>query len=545
MGNAPVQKPSLWRNLLAGALTGFGVGMSGAKPEQIAPLTLGAMQQREENQMRQQMLSGAEQREQRRLALDEHRAVMESERVQFERERLSLLTRQAEEQSALSMLNKLRLEKELSQMDSEEQRKWELTQSQYVNALANAGARIRFVTDDSAASVTAALQELGAETEKTVPGPYDNLGHPTAPQTVRENQLLQSVFPVHDRANNRILWFEQDSGKVYPRDTAPIVLPNGKKIEVAGRPINLIDAQLHLESAFGVAQINAAAREQAISSLLGNADLAAISRTHGDEMLVNLDPTKAAFIKGVANYEIDPSKLSYRGGQRELAIALAKQYDPSYDQTQYNARSRLRQDFTSGKGAVNIRSLNTAVAHLDTLSKAADELQNSGTPLWNKVANTGLSAVGDPRVVRFNTAATAVESELASVFKGMGATDQEIKVWRENLNSSQSPQQLKAAVNQAIELMAGRLDALRSQWETGMGKPANFHVLNDASVGILRRLGHDDVVRRDLIATPQAAQPAQSQLPPQALAQLKEGQATVFANGQAWTLQNGQPVRLK
>ncbi len=66
MGNAPVQKPSLWRSLLAGALTGFGVGMSGAEPEQIAPLTLGAMENQEQARLRQAQFASQERRAQTR-----------------------------------------------------------------------------------------------------------------------------------------------------------------------------------------------------------------------------------------------------------------------------------------------------------------------------------------------------------------------------------------------------------------------------------------------------------------------------------------------
>jgi hypothetical protein len=38
---------------------------------------------------------------------------------------------------------------------------------------------------------------------------------------------------------------------------------------------------------------------------------------------------------------------------------------------------------------------------------------------------------------------------------------------------------------------------------------------------------------------------APTQLPPAALSQLKEGVATTFANGQQWTLKNGQPTQVK
>lgn len=43
----------------------------------------------------------------------------------------------------------------------------------------------------------------------------------------------------------------------------------------------------------------------------------------------------------------------------------------------------------------------------------------------------------------------------------------------------------------------------------------------------------------------QAPPAGQDQPPPRALQSLKEGQPTQFRNGQVWTLQNGQPVRLR
>jgi len=43
--------------------------------------------------------------------------------------------------------------------------------------------------------------------------------------------------------------------------------------------------------------------------------------------------------------------------------------------------------------------------------------------------------------------------------------------------------------------------------------------------------------------TPTSAEP--SRLPPQAVSQLKEGVVTTFANGQQWTLRNGQPTQVK
>lgn len=240
-------------------------------------------------------------------------------------------------------------------------------------------------------------------------------------------------------------------------------------------------------------QKDMAKREGFYDKPISNSIETSLNNTQTNEQFLSkLSPSDASLVKKIANYEMDISKVtSLRGNERTRIAKLVSQYDPTFDMNNYAARAKVRSDFTSGKNAQNIRSLNTAVGHLDTLSKAANALENSSLILWNKIANKGLNYVGDPRVTQFNTAATAVEGELASVFKGTGATDQEIKVWRENLNASQSPEQLKAAIDTAIELMGSRLNALQSQYETGLGKPKDFTFLNDKSRAILTNLGID------------------------------------------------------
>ena len=173
-------------------------------------------------------------------------------------------------------------------------------------------------------------------------------------------------------------------------------------------------------------------------------------------------------------------------------VQRAYAYDPTFDAKEYAVRAAVRKDFTSGKTANNINSLNTAIGHLDQMYEKAQALDNSKVPLWNWVANKGLQATGDKRVAGFNTTATAVESELASVFKGMGATDQEIKAWRDGFSSSSSPAQFRESiVDASTKLMGSRLDALRNKYQQGMGKPADFKMLSEKSHQILKKIGAD------------------------------------------------------
>lgn len=219
----------------------------------------------------------------------------------------------------------------------------------------------------------------------------------------------------------------------------------------------------------------------------------------GEDYLKTVPPRLQELVKSIADYKADLSKVtSLRGNERQRLAAMVMQYDPTFDMSQYGARSALRREFVSGKAAANIRSLNTAVGHLNDLSKAAGALDNYSWQFINSVTNWASEKTGDPRVTNFKVKANAVEGELASVFKGTGATDQEIKAWREAINSSQSPEQLKGVIEGAIELMGSRMNALTSQFETGLRKPKDFQILNQKSRKILEGLGFDpDTMERD------------------------------------------------
>lgn len=214
------------------------------------------------------------------------------------------------------------------------------------------------------------------------------------------------------------------------------------------------------------------------------------SGSRNDQALTALPANERGIAKSLAEYKIPwPGSFALRNPKWSRIINAAEQYNPSFDYNQYVARQRLMVDFRSGASSKNIRSLNTAVGHLQTLKQKADALENSSLQLWNAIANRGLNAVGDKRVAEFNMAANAVEGELATVFKGTAGTDQEIKAWRDNLSYSQSPQQLKGAIDTAIELMGSRLGAIRDQYQAGMGEPANFPILSNRARGILKGLG--------------------------------------------------------
>lgn len=221
----------------------------------------------------------------------------------------------------------------------------------------------------------------------------------------------------------------------------------------------------------------------------------------GEAALEGVSEAEKALVRKIADYKIPlPGGMALRSEKWQRILELVAAFDPSFDASQYEQRRRLRVDFTVGKGGQNIRSLNTAVGHLGTLEEKARALENSSYDLWNKIKNFGYSRIGDPRVVDFNVAANAVAGELATLFKNTSGTDQEIKAWRDQVEASQSPEQLRSAVETAVELLGSRLSVLTSQYETGMGKPKDFIVLQPKARRILKRFGVDPSVL-DPVAT--------------------------------------------
>lgn len=185
----------------------------------------------------------------------------------------------------------------------------------------------------------------------------------------------------------------------------------------------------------------------------------------GDAFLSTLDPARASQIKALAEGRMElPKGQALRSATGVALLADVAQYDPKFDVANAPARIAARKAFTSGKQGQNISAFNTALGHLGTLAQRAEELDNSGIPIWNSVANGFESATGDPRVSNFQIARQAVADELTRAFRGSGGNVHDIKGWEAAINSAQSPAQLRGAIGQAAELLGSRINALQDQY---------------------------------------------------------------------------------
>lgn len=178
------------------------------------------------------------------------------------------------------------------------------------------------------------------------------------------------------------------------------------------------------------------------------------------------------------------ANLRTQVGQKIVARAL--EIDPSWDSSVPAQRTQMRKDYTSnGAAGKSLIAFNTALAHSDVVDKALDKLDNSAFPDWNKVANKVSVKVGDPRLGTFKVARNLFADEMAKAAQGGTGiiTEDERARQLESFDSSASPQQMRAAVDTAIQLMASKSKVLKDNWENSMPgvKPALPFVTSQAA----------------------------------------------------------------
>ena len=205
--------------------------------------------------------------------------------------------------------------------------------------------------------------------------------------------------------------------------------------------------------------------------------------TRDESMLASMDPNTAAVIKQLVDYKYPlPSGMALSKPYWQTILGAASQYDPSFDASQYSVRQKTQGDFSSGKSAQAINSLNTVAQHIDQLEKNWKALNNTNAipgvinPLVNTVGSN-LNADLQKRMNKFQLDQEAVGNELMRTWRQVGGSDSEIKQWQAKLSPNLSPAAQQGAIQEIYTLIAGKLGALKSQYETTMGKPADFHML--------------------------------------------------------------------
>lgn len=262
-----------------------------------------------------------------------------------------------------------------------------------------------------------------------------------------------------------------------------------------------------------------------------------------DDYLNALPMAISTQVKALADGKMQfPSGMAIQKPYWQQMLQAVGQYDPSFDAVNYNARSATRKDFTSGKSAQNITSLNTAIGHLDALDKAFAGLKNSDYPIYNSIANAVGRNIGNTdiqtAVKDVNSKAIAVSGELAKVFRSTGMSQKEIEDWKDQISPNNSPAENKKVIESAIDLMNSRLDAVGEQYNKGMGTTADsLQLLSPKAQKIIQRL--QSTQPEEKIATGESIRTASEPIPTQPNPDIKAS-SSVTIGDKSYVQQNGK-----
>ncbi|HSW50511.1 MAG TPA: hypothetical protein VLH09_10065, partial [Bryobacteraceae bacterium] len=208
-----------------------------------------------------------------------------------------------------------------------------------------------------------------------------------------------------------------------------------------------------------------------------------------EAFLAQLDTGTANTVKAIIDgrYPV-PTGAALRSPQIQRLLNATATYEPGFDLTQWKTRADTRTEFAKGNAARNIRSLNTLIDHAGKLMDVTDRLGNWGFAPANRVANTvRANTIGSPALRDWNIASQAVISEAVSLFKGTGATNQEIDEMRQHFLPNGTMEEQKSGIRTIIGLAFGRLQALDDQFKNALKKPRDFRFLSPKSVEILKK----------------------------------------------------------
>lgn len=219
------------------------------------------------------------------------------------------------------------------------------------------------------------------------------------------------------------------------------------------------------------------------------------AEVHGQDLLQNLPQPIGAQVKALAEgRQPFPGGFAMKSPYWQTMLSLVGQYDPNFDMVNFNARSGVRKDFTSGKSAISLNALNTVGGHLDELEKAVDALHNSNFTPYNMVANPVKKAFGATDVTNFQTVLQTVMPELERAYRGSGGSEGSLQRWQSALAGTNGYNQQKAAIKELATLLNSKIDSLGDQYSKGMGTTSNgLQLLSPKAQAVFSRLTGQDV----------------------------------------------------
>lgn len=140
------------------------------------------------------------------------------------------------------------------------------------------------------------------------------------------------------------------------------------------------------------------------------------------------------------------------------------------------ASQGVLKDFESGPTSKALNGLNTSVQHLNVLKPVLAQLDNGQVPFMNTIKNTwNQQIMGSPAPTDFNGVRDFVTGEISKAVLPNGGGEAERMALAKSAASANSGAALQSIINRWQELLAGKTNATRLQWDNGsMGRFGAF-----------------------------------------------------------------------
>jgi len=202
----------------------------------------------------------------------------------------------------------------------------------------------------------------------------------------------------------------------------------------------------------------------------------------GDDPMEGLSEQQKGIIKGLLDYTYKvPGGSVLKSPEWMDLLGRAKLIDPSFDQTQYDARQNMR---TDKKFQENMQSLATVQDHAAMLEKKAKGLDNYEhlgplTQPVNEFKNWWNRKSGDAAIQGYDISRGLVSTEIAKAVKGSVITGEEAKEWNAKMTDALSPSQQAETFRAFGDLIKARVGAGTDRYDTVMGKPGAYRTYQE------------------------------------------------------------------
>jgi hypothetical protein len=137
----------------------------------------------------------------------------------------------------------------------------------------------------------------------------------------------------------------------------------------------------------------------------------------------------------------------------------------------FTARQQAEKAYApGGQNYKTIQSLNTAVAHLDTMRGLAAALDNGDVQLINRAKNAVATQFGGAAPTNIDAAAKVVGQEVTKAIVANGGGEAERRAAAEDFSTVKSWGQLSGTISTYLDLMRGQLDTQRNGYQQTLGR---------------------------------------------------------------------------